>query len=163
MKKPLFTKVLQIGYVVKDCEKTAKIYCQKYGIGPWQIYGPDCMSGVKQYGENNDIQIKVASTFLGELELELIEPLDNASIYGEFLQEQGEGLHHLALQHQGFSEIMDFCQKENIPVILSGEFGKGEDFAYIDARADIKCIIELYNSQPNASYPQPEKIIDQIE
>ena len=158
MKKPLFTKVLQIGFVVEDCEKTARIYAEKYGIGPWSIYGPKCMAEVKQYGKDCPMQLKVASAFLEEIELEFIEPLDDLSLYADFLKKHGEGLHHLALE-SNFAETMDFCEKETVPVVLSGVFGVGEDFAYIDPSEDIKCIVELYNSRPNSSYPQPDKII----
>ncbi|MGI5825021.1 MAG: VOC family protein [Bacillota bacterium] len=158
MKSPLFTDVLQIGFVVRNCEKTAGIFAEKYGIGPWNIYGPESMTDVKQYNRECPMQLKVASTFLGKTELELIEPLDDLSLYADFLQKQGEGLHHLALK-SNFNRAISYSQKHQIPVVLSGVFGAGEKFVYIDASADLKCIIELYDSQPGSSYPQPVKII----
>ena len=158
MKNPLFTKVLQIGFVVNDCEKTAQKYADIYGIGPWNIYEADCMKSIEQYEQSSAMQLKIASTFLADIEFELIEPLDNLSLYVDFLKQHGEGLHHLALK-SSFQQAMNFCKHNDIPIILSGIFGIGENFAYIDATKDIKCIIELYNSQPGSSYPNPSKII----
>ncbi len=36
--EPLFKKVLQIAMVVKDCDAAVKVWADKYGIGPWNIY-----------------------------------------------------------------------------------------------------------------------------
>ena len=159
MKKPLYTKVLQIGFVVRDCEKTAKVYVDKYGIGPWEIYGPDCLKDVTQYGKPCPMQIKVASCFMGDVELELIEPLDDISMYADFLKEHGEGMHHLAMESD-FGRAMEFCKEKDIPVTLAGEFGTGEFYAYMDDSKETKCIVELYDSHPGSSYPDPIKVIE---
>lgn len=158
MNKPLYTQVLQIGMVVRDCEKTAEVYAEKYGIGPWEIYGPDCLKDVVQYGEACPMQLKIASCFLGDVELELVEPLDDLSLYADFLKEHGEGMHHLAMKSD-FNRAMEFCKEKDIPVILSGEFGKGEFYAYMDDYEEAKCIVELYDSRPGSSYPDPIKVI----
>lgn len=159
MKAPLYTQVLQIGFVVRDCEETAKVYAEKYGIGPWDIYGPDCLNDVIQYEKPCPMQIKVASCFMGDVELELIEPLDDISMYADFLNEHGEGMHHLAMKSD-FDKAMDFCKEKNIPVTLTGEFGKGEFYAYMNDSEETKCIVELYDSRPGSSYPDPIKVIE---
>ena len=43
------------------------------------------------------MKLSVART--GNTMWELIEPVDGPSIYQEFLDERGEGLHHLIVEH----------------------------------------------------------------
>ena len=47
-----------------------------YGIGPWQRHRLN------------------ATAMVGRVMWELIEPLDDKSIFGRFLAEKGEGVHH---------------------------------------------------------------------
>lgn len=160
MVQPIFKKVLQIGFVVKDAEFVAKTYAEKYGIGPWDFYGPGMLSNIKMYGNPIDFDIKVACGFIGDVEIELIEPLDDKSIYAEHLREHGEGLHHLAFDTtENYQTTMKFFTDNNINVMLDAFFGKEEEVTYVDSRKDLACITEFYNRPENVTYPKPTKII----
>lgn len=159
MKKPVFTKLLQIGIVVKDLDKTVKTYADKYGIGPWSFYEQrDILTHCISYGKAAEINIKVACAFLDGLELELIQPMDDDNMYAEFVKEHGGGLHHLAFDIEDCTQTLNFFRKENVPVCLNGIFGGEEEFYYVDTRADLACISEFYNRVSEVSYPEPTKI-----
>ena len=36
--KPMFTGIIQIGLVVRNCDASVRRWADEYGIGPWQIY-----------------------------------------------------------------------------------------------------------------------------
>ena len=79
---------------------------------------------------------------------ELIEPLDEEGIYGRFLAEKGEGVHHVAVAPPTFYETVAQAEREN-RVILSCEFS-GVDIAYLDTQRDLGVIIEIFSGTPGA-------------
>jgi len=56
--------------------------------------------------------MRVAFAKIGDVEWELIQPLDDKSIYAEFLEKHGEGLHHVAFDVENFHETLTFCRAE---------------------------------------------------
>lgn len=69
------------GIVVKDAEATAESYSKKLGAGPWKFTDAG--------------QLKLAHGNVGEIQYELLEPLEDTSLWAKFLAEHGEGLHHI--------------------------------------------------------------------
>lgn len=69
------------GVVVKDAEATAESYSKKLGAGPWKFTDAG--------------QLKLAHGNVGEIQYELLEPLEDTSLWAKFLAEHGEGLHHI--------------------------------------------------------------------
>jgi 4-hydroxyphenylpyruvate dioxygenase-like putative hemolysin len=47
-----------------------------------------------------------ASNMIGRVQWELIEPLDDKSVYARFLAEKGEGVHHIALAPSSFDQAI---------------------------------------------------------
>jgi hypothetical protein len=110
----LFTNILQVGIVVKDLDEAVKRYWHQYGIGPWAIYdfNPKTVKEMILHGKPAEYSMHLAMTFVGNVEIELMEPKDDKSIYAEFLKEHGEGLHHLAVDTQGYRQTVDFFEKK---------------------------------------------------
>lgn len=91
--------VVQIALVVADVEATARRYRQLLGVQDWYVNDVDTLagkgSGFHHRGQPIAARARIAWARLGEVELELIEPLDEDSVYAQFLREQGPGLHHV--------------------------------------------------------------------
>ena len=81
----------QIGIVVKDCEKASRQWERILGIGPWSIH-----TNTRTDAEGNPVEIKIGIAYIGELEIELIEVAKGKTILSEWLEEHGEGVHHLS-------------------------------------------------------------------
>src|SRR5262249_12111756 len=97
---PLFKKLTQVAMVVKDCEATAKRYWEDLGIGPWKFYtlDPSNTPGMTLRGRPVKHAFRAALAQIGDVALELIEPLEGDSLYTEHLAAHGEGLHHVAFK-----------------------------------------------------------------
>lgn len=161
MQKPIFKKLLQVGFVVKDAEAVAKNYAEKYGIGPWDYYGPGMLSDITMRGKKADFDIKVACGFIGDVEIELIQPLDDQSIYAEHLKQHGEGLHHLAFDTANdHGTTVKFFKDNGVEVLLDAFFGGEEEVTYVDSQRDLACITEFYKRPENVTYPKPTKTIE---
>jgi len=160
MREPVFTETLQIAIVVRDLEETMRTYVEEYGIGPWEVYGFDA-DNVQPIPEDEGepgSAWRLAVTMVGSVQWELIEPLDDRSIYAEFLATKGEGLHHVAVGGTGYRTALDEMRGKGRRVLLGGEY-KGATFAYLSTDEDLKVLTEIFDwpegleQTPDAVYP----------
>ena len=151
-------KIIQIAQVVKDLDKTMENYYKYMGIGPWDIYtfAPPILRDSMYRGKPSNHTYLLAIAWIGETQMELMQPLTGYSTYNEFLEKKGEGLHHI-------KELVVDCQKviveykmKGIEVVQSGKFDEDE-FYYLDTEPVIGVLYEVGNSgkirPPERRYP----------
>lgn len=87
-----FTVLNHVALVVSDIDRALKHY-SKLGIGPFK---PSPLEFAETWfrGKEVDCKFKTMVVQLGPLEIELIQPI-GPSIFLEFLERKGEGVHHL--------------------------------------------------------------------
>ncbi len=155
-KKPIFNGVLQVSVVVKDLDESMKKYWDEYGIGPWTIYAfnPSTVSDMTIRGKREDHAMRVALTDIGGFQWELIEPLDDKSVYAEFLKEHGEGLHHVAFGVD-YDEAMAFFKGKGVGV-LQGGMWHGLEYAYLETEDTLSVIAEIYKAPEGFEWPAPD-------
>ncbi len=133
------TDFMQVGVIVKDVEKTARFYEETFGIGPFQIMEGE-LAGAEYHGRKAGHTIKFGFATLGPISLELIQVLDGETIHGDFLNERGEGVDHIAFEVTDLPERVAAAKElgleitENWSMELPG--GGMMGFAYIDASAN---------------------------
>lgn len=139
----------QVGFIVRDLETTKKKFAEFFGVpvpptcdgGEYQVTGttvegkpaPDanCWMAFFDVGPNTQI--------------ELIQPNGVKSTWQDFLDEHGEGIHHIAFVVKGMEEkilaMENFCGAK---CVQRGKYGGGNgEYAYLDAHKDMKCLLEL--------------------
>jgi hypothetical protein len=159
MREPVFTETLQISIVVRDLEATMRTYVEGYGIGPWEIYefDPGNVAPLPD-GQPIDAAWRIAVTMVGSVQWELVQPLDDRSIYAEHLASKGEGLHHVAVGGAGYRRTLDEARANGRSVVLGGGY-RGATFAYLSTDEDLKVTTEIFDwpegleQQPDAVYP----------
>lgn len=158
--EPVFSEVLQIGLVVKDVDQAMRKYWEVMGIGPWAVYtmSPDNMRDTMVHGQAREFAMKAAFAELGSMQIELIQPLDEVSIYAEFLKEHGEGLHHAACAVADFQGTIDRLAKEGVAVLTQGVTEQGMGFAYLDTQNAMSCITEIYDIPEDYEFPASEYV-----
>ncbi len=75
------------------------------------------------------------------VEFELIQPLSGETIYDEFLEARGEGIHHLGFFVQDIRARVEAMQQMGIAVLQSGQRPGGK-WAYMDTEPLAGMIIE---------------------
>jgi catechol 2,3-dioxygenase-like lactoylglutathione lyase family enzyme len=145
MREPVFTETLQIAIVVRDLDATLQRYAEDYGIGPWQIHelSSDDVDDLREYGETVSHAWRVATTTIGSVMWELIQPLDDIGMYARFLAEKGEGVHHVALAARDFDEALAIHAATGHELVGSGSLG-GTRVAYLATDDDLGVIIETF-------------------
>jgi hypothetical protein len=153
-------KIIQIGVVVRDLERAVKQYYEVYGAGPWDIYTyapPEMLNGTYR-GKPSDWSSRIAFAWVGDRQLELIQPLKGPNIYSDFIERHGEGLHHLKEWVEDCDRVIDEYRKKGIFVIQSGEFD-GSKFYYLDTEPYLGTTLEIVKSggvkhrEPDQRYP----------
>ena len=100
----------QIGIVIKDMDKTIEYYEKVLGLGPF--VRPDIIfTEIHLYGKPVNSKWIMGFCSLGSVELELIQPITGPTIYHNFLQEKGEGLHHLGFDVKDIEKNWPFVRK----------------------------------------------------
>jgi hypothetical protein len=127
----------QLAIVVEDLELVAKNYWLILGIGPWAIFDWEAplVYGRKYYGKPAWSRERIALAQVGGVQLELVQPIDGPSIYRDWLDEHGEGFHHMNFLVEDVDVAAEILAEEGFPSIQSGQFGPPEQkgaYNYID-------------------------------
>jgi len=133
--------VSHIGVVTKNLEKTIKEFEDLYGLKPFKVMEPGY---VNTYLRGKSAQFKLKSAFYrsGQVFFEVISVQEGDTIYGEWLREKGEGLHHLGYDIENIEEWINYYERKGIGVLQSG--GRpGVRWAYLDTAAYTGIIVEL--------------------
>ena len=118
-------EIRQIGIVVRDLQKAVDNYWATLGIGPWQIVRmePPILRDVTLRGKSVEASMLAAIAESGSIQLELIQPLEGPSIWKEFLEERGEGLHHIQPLAQDPKVALAALKAMGVDVLMSGRIG----------------------------------------
>jgi hypothetical protein len=136
--------IVQIGIVVKDIEKSAKEFSEIFNVPiPEIIITDEYEKAHTEYkGKPTNARAKLAFFNFKNIDIELIEPDNNPSTWREFLDAEGEGVHHIAVFVKGMDEKIEILKNFGMNVIQRGDFTGGR-YAYIDSTSKLKIILEL--------------------
>lgn len=86
-------RIDQIAILVADLDAAIEYFGAAFGWAPF--YKAKARGYCKYRGSNVDFELALAFTMVGELELELVQPLTADNPYYDHLHESGEGIFHL--------------------------------------------------------------------
>jgi len=125
MSAPTANAVVQIGIVVRSTDEAMRHYANLLGISHWNINFVDTENGkgrnFRVGGEDVSVKAKIAWTNVGDIELELIEPQDDNSIYARYLRSNGPGVHHLMFGTSDYQNTVHSMRRNGVKSIASGE------------------------------------------
>ncbi len=133
----MLKKIDHIGIAVKSLQDALSMYKTLYDLEPIKIE------------TLKDKKVRIAFIKLGEVLIELIEPTEpGVGRIGEFLEEMGEGFHHIALRVEDMGAAME--RLKQISVHLDKEPRDGADasrVAFIDPIFTQNVLTELVERQ----------------
>ncbi|MCV7178646.1 VOC family protein [Mycolicibacterium sphagni] len=139
-----FGNIAQIGYVVRDIDAAMDDWV-KHGVGPW-FYVDRVQTDYFRYrGVESDMQMSVALANSGDVQLELIQPRNDApSMYKDFLESGREGMQHIAYWSSDYQSLLDRALRDGYTIGQEGSIGgeKGR-FAYLDTETTQGTVIEI--------------------
>jgi hypothetical protein len=158
--EPAFSETLQICVVVRDLEASMRTYVHDYGIGPWEIYefNPDTVQDMHEGGEPVERSFRLALAKVGGVQWELIQPLDDGSIYARHLAAHGQGVHHVGVAVPDYAARIAAHEAKGGSVVFGGRY-EGINFAYLSTDTDLGVLTEIFDGapgddqKPDAVYP----------
>ncbi len=143
--KPLGdNKVMQVGVIVGNIEQAVQAWSRLLGVEPPAISVTDTFdfSNAHYQGKPTSAQAKLAFFDLGQVSLELIEPIGEPSTWNDQLVAHGSSLHHIAFEIKGMKEHLAELAKHGLPLVQRGEYHGGR-YAYVDGQKQFGAVIEL--------------------
>lgn len=136
--------ITQIGILVHDIEATSEAYADFFGVEKpqWFLTDTPDVAQTEYLGEKSEARAKLAFFDMGSLQLELIEPDDHPSTWRNYLDEHGEGPHHIAFVIEGMKEKIALMEAKGMALQQKGEYTGGR-YAYMDSFPQLKVLIEL--------------------
>lgn len=129
---------------VHDVEKTARHYEDVFGMGPAKIFTFEAPANCR--GKEIKFAAKAALIQTGNFVLKLVQPLSKPNPLQDFLDKNGQGIHHFAFAvddvRRSSEEMRRLGHAEVISVYNFGPNRDG-DSAYFDTESTLGIVIEL--------------------
>ena len=111
-------------------------------------FAPDACSYL---GKPADFVASISLSYLGDMQLELIEPVRGDNIYSDFLRDSGPGLHHICIEAESpeqFDAALVEAADMGAKVVQQGVMPGGIQFAYVSAAQAAVPFVEIAYISP---------------
>ena len=141
-------KLVHIAVIVRDLDKAVKYY-KSLGIaeiGPDEGVSPHKWADFMVYDKPADpnLKIKIRRVKIGQVEFEVIQPAGGESIWQDFLDSKGEGVHHICFDVGDFKQEKANLVEKGALIQLATNYPS--DFAYFDLNKGGDMVIELWQT-----------------
>jgi methylmalonyl-CoA/ethylmalonyl-CoA epimerase len=134
----------QVGLVVDDIEPAACAWAALLGVPVPNISTTDGveLAHTEHHGALTSARAKLAFFKLGQVDLELIQPLGVPSTWNDQLAAHGASLHHIAFGVKGMPQVLAQLAAAGLPLAQRGDYTGGR-YAYVDGGPRLGAVIEL--------------------
>jgi len=123
------TNLSHLGIAVEDAEKTARLLSSIWNIGTPEVF--DYEPKPEELITGEPFKVRLVFIKFGAIPIELLQPLDDKSIWSKFIEEKGEGIHHIAFGVSNYDEMVLKLQEQNHPMLVAATF-QGCRWCYFD-------------------------------
>lgn len=132
----------QIGIIVADLDAFIKAMDEFLGLRGFEIIDyppPEIDAETTYYEQPSDFKVRMAFRNFDKFQLEVIQPVDGQSVFKDFLEKNGPGLHHIRFTAQEFDRICEDLISVGIQRIASGRGAHGSSkWAYFDTSVKLQ-------------------------
>lgn len=135
--------IVELCHVTRDLDAALAHWTQDLGAGPFFVFEVPVLPGQLYYGEPTEVSMKVGFGFSGGVLIELLEQTNEGpSPFLDFLNERGEGLHHI-MPRTNYDEGHERLSAAGHEIAYSGQMPSGERFCLFDTRSVNGSYVEL--------------------
>ena len=142
-----FRRVTQVGLVVKNIEEARAAWAKLLDVAEPPIVETEGWesSHMTFKGKSSEGRAKLAFFRLENISVELIQPIGGPSTWQGFLDEHGNGIHHIAFNVENLDETLDKYKSMEIGIEQKGDY-EGGCYTYIDSRGKLGGVIEILHN-----------------
>jgi methylmalonyl-CoA/ethylmalonyl-CoA epimerase len=141
--------ICQVGLIVRDIESASQRLAEILGFPKPPIIVTPGYDRAKTtlHGEPSEATAKLAFFNTGQVQIELIEPDEKPSVWRNFLEQHGEGVHHIAFGVKDTEATTKHLSQFGINVAQQGLYSDGSGmYTYMDSAPALGTMIELLES-----------------
>ncbi len=154
-----FKTAIQVGVVIKDLEQTMRQLAEVFGIGPFRVIEcppPGREQSQVYYGRPARFRTRQAFADLGSIELELIQPLEGQTIWSDFLEAHGPGIHHLRFNVPDHAAVTAHLAAKGIRTTQQGDgIREGTHWVNYETEPLLGFTIEIMQPAPGSDGRTP--------
>jgi methylmalonyl-CoA/ethylmalonyl-CoA epimerase len=146
---PGLKKIVQVALVVRDIEASSKLWAELLGMPVPEIRTTRPGHEVREIyrGAPSEGQVKLTFFNLGQVVIELLQPISEGTSWKEFLDKKGEGVQHLGFQVDDPERTSRELEKEGYPIIHQGRYDTDDGtYIYHETLDALGVVIELLHS-----------------
>jgi len=146
---PGLKKVVQVAIVVRDIEASSKLWADLLGMPVPEISTTRPGHEVKEIyrGKPSEGQVKLTFFNLGQVVIELLQPISEGTSWKEFLDKKGEGVQHLGFQVEDPDKTSAELEKAGYPIIHQGRYDSNDGtYIYHETLDALGVVVELLHS-----------------
>lgn len=149
MQLPVSTVVrqhfIQNAYHVTDIDAAMVRWNRLFGLGPFLVRSHITLHDVTYRGRPSALDISAAHVQAGPVQIELVQQhCDNPSTFRDMFAPDQEGLHHVAILPDDHAALVAHYAAQGAAVATDFTTGEGRGAAYVDARATLGHMVEVY-------------------
>lgn len=129
---------VQVAYAVGDIAGAAARFAATTGAGPFFVVEHIPLAAATVGGASTPFDHSSGYGQWGPVMVELVEE------HTPPLVTPGSGVHHVAFMVESLDAAMRWCGAQGWPELLHATTSGGQEFAFMDARADLGHLVELY-------------------
>jgi hypothetical protein len=148
---PTGREILQNAWVVADAEAAARRWSETFNIGPFFVaeYAPGFFVDVRYRGQPAELHMKVALSYMGPVQVELVQPLTRGpDCYRDTVPAGQERFHHVCVWSRDLDADLDWFARCGCVAANTGRVKDSVRFAYVDTHAALGCMVELLEYSP---------------
>ena len=146
MLSPLFGPVRQTAYLVADIESAIEDWGRQMRIGPFALCrGIAPLTGATYRGKTSgEVVMNVAFAYIGDLQLELIEQInDTPSMYREAIDQRGYGHHHYGFCIEDFDSAYATAVADDFEAVVDTGVPGVARMSYVESKTVPGLVCEL--------------------
>ena len=120
--------IQQIAWLTRDLEKSMQAWIDTLQIGPWRVFRftEKTVKNLKVDDKlvEGPFEFRIAITHVGDMEIELIQPVSGPMIYEDYIRRHGEGLHHIKekIPDDQMAQVVQDYAARDVKVTQTGQF-----------------------------------------
>ena len=153
-------KIVEVCLVTADHQRTMEGLV-RLGIGPFRVYtfDSDDVADQTYAGQSSPFSLQVCFATHEGLTFEIMQPLSGRTVIQDFLDEHGEGVHHLAFDCNGapWERRIAMFEERGFPVTQSGRWLDQNAFSFFGTEAATTTCFETYHFPDGFTFPTPDR------
>ena len=154
-------KLVQVGLVVHDLDAVMEQFRVLLGAEPHRVIEKSpAAPGPKYYlGEERDFYQRAALYEMNGIEFEILQPYNDRSALTDFLDEHGDGIHHVAFDTDNFDAFEKHLNEHGVQMVQTGPNSRHPalKWGFFNTNDKLGTMIEVTNFEEVANLEKAEK------